>query len=134
MVPGPDPLGGGLRATKEGVRENSLGSALRREGHLGTDCGTKTGALPPLGAKRSLSAQNSSRRVLTDPDTLAGGPEASAERVRTRHLSADMFCQSHVAEISRWFCPQQSSPNSPWGILISVRCNVILGGLVGISF
>ncbi len=45
-VPGPDPLGGGLRATNEGVREDSLGVTLRREGPLGTDCGAKRGATP----------------------------------------------------------------------------------------
>ena len=51
-------------------------------------------------AKRSLSAQqNAPQGVL--PDTFVGGPEASAEKVRTRHLSADRFCQGLDAEVNK---------------------------------
>jgi hypothetical protein len=65
-------FGGGFQATNKGAREISLGSTLRREGPLGTDCGAKRGQL--LAPQSVPSAQSAPQGIFAD--TLVGGLEA----------------------------------------------------------
>jgi hypothetical protein len=74
-VPGPDPLGGGLRSTNEGVRDPG--------GLSGEHCAPR---VDDLVAPQSVPRGTAGRTVLPKessrtPDTLVSGPEASAERV-----------------------------------------------------
>ena len=62
-----------------------------------------------LGPKKNKNVKYCPKRKYEGvlPDTLVGSPEAG--RVRTKHLSADRFCQGCVAEVS-----------VPWAFKVSV--------------